>query len=53
VKAGQLPYAAAALFWAGLVVAGVTRWCGMERLMGLMPGNRAGKCPDDLPSTSR
>jgi rhodanese-related sulfurtransferase len=48
----ELFFAAAALLVAGLVAAGVTRWCGMERLMGLMPWNRAGKCPDDLPSTS-
>jgi rhodanese-related sulfurtransferase len=48
----ELFFAAAALFGAGLVVAGVTRWCGMERLMGMMPWNRAGKCPDDLPSAS-
>ena len=32
--------------------AGVTRWCGMERLVALMPWNRAGKCPEEMPLRS-
>jgi rhodanese-related sulfurtransferase len=48
----ELFFAAAALVGAGLVAAGVTRWCGMERLVALMPWNRSGKCPEEasLPS---
>jgi hypothetical protein len=43
----ELFFVAAALLGAGLIVAGITRWCGMERLVGLMPWNRSGKCPDE------
>lgn len=34
-------FVAAALIGAGLVVAGLTRWWGMARLLTLMPWNRA------------
>lgn len=34
----------AALIGAGLVMADITRWCGMARLIALMPWNRGGGC---------
>lgn len=37
----ELFFVAAALIGAGLVFAGVTRWCGMARLLARMPWNRA------------
>jgi rhodanese-related sulfurtransferase len=43
----ELFFAAAAFIGAGLIVAGVTRWCGMARLLAVMPWNRGGACPDD------
>lgn len=36
-------FALSAFVGAGLVFAGVTGWCGMARLLGLMPWNRAVK----------
>lgn len=46
----ELFFVAAALIGAGLIVAGATRWCGMERLLGRMPWNRHADCADDLRS---
>ena len=40
----QLFFAAIPLIGAGLIVAGVTRWCGMAQLMAMMPWNQAGDC---------
>lgn len=36
----ELFFVAAALIGAGLVITGVTRWCGMARLLARMPWNR-------------
>ena len=35
-----------ALIGSGLIVAGTTRWCGMARLVALMPWNRKSGCPE-------
>ena len=42
----ELFFAATALIGAGLIVAGTTRWCGLARLIALMPWNRNGDCTD-------
>jgi rhodanese-related sulfurtransferase len=42
-------FAAAALIGVGLIVAGLTRWCGLARLLALMPWNRGG-CPEEVPA---
>jgi len=36
----ELFFVAAAAIGAGLITAGITRWCGMERLLANMPWNR-------------
>ncbi len=36
----ELFFALGALIGAGLITAGITRWCGMARLIGLLPWNR-------------
>jgi rhodanese-related sulfurtransferase len=46
----ELFFAGAAFLGAGLLVAGVTRWCGLERLLALMPWNRGGRCADQAPA---
>ena len=33
---------------AGLIVAGVTRWCGMAQLIARMPWNRGEHCPERM-----
>ena len=38
--------AAAAMIAGGLIMAGITRWCGLARLLALMPWNRKIDCPD-------
>ncbi len=43
----ELFFVAAAFIGAGLIMAGVTRWCGMARLLAAMPWNRGGRCPDE------
>jgi rhodanese-related sulfurtransferase len=43
----ELFFVAAAFLGAGLIVAGLTRWCGMARLLAVMPWNRAGRCPSE------
>ena len=40
----ELFFAATALIGTGLIVAGTTRWCGMARLIALLPWNRNGNC---------
>ncbi len=40
----ELFFAAIPLIGAGLVVAGITRWCGMAKLMAMLPWNRRGDC---------
>lgn len=40
----ELFFAAIPLVGAGLIVAGMTRWCGMARLIALMPWNRGTDC---------
>lgn len=40
----ELFFAATALIGAGLIVAGTTRWCGLARLLALMPWNRKDNC---------
>lgn len=42
----ELFFAATALIGSGLIVAGTTRWCGMARLVALMPWNRKAGCPE-------
>jgi rhodanese-related sulfurtransferase len=45
----ELFFVFAALLGAGLIVAGVTRWCGLARLMALMPWNRGRDCSNRVP----
>lgn len=40
----QLFFAAIPLIGAGLIVAGITQWCGMARLIAIMPWNRFTDC---------
>jgi rhodanese-related sulfurtransferase len=40
----ELFFALAAMIGAGLIVAGVTRWCGMAQLIARMPWNRFDNC---------
>jgi rhodanese-related sulfurtransferase len=40
----ELFFALAALIGSGLIVAGITRWCGMAQLIAGMPWNRGGGC---------
>ena len=40
----QLFFAAIPIIGAGLIVAGITRWCGMAQLMAMMPWNQAADC---------
>lgn len=42
----ELFFAVAAVIGAGLVFAGITRWCGMAQLIARMPWNRSGNCPE-------
>jgi rhodanese-related sulfurtransferase len=42
----ELFFAAAALLGAGLIVAGITRWCGLARLLARLPWNRRVGCPE-------
>jgi len=41
-------FALAAVIGTGLIVAGVTRWCGMARLIARMPWNRGEHCPEQM-----
>lgn len=40
----ELFFAAIPLVGAGLILAGMTRWCGMARLIAIMPWNRGTDC---------
>mgnify|MGYP001826302231 CR=1 FL=1 len=40
----ELFFAAIPIIGAGLIVAGVTRWCGLSRLISMMPWNRGVDC---------
>ena len=40
----ELFFAATALIGAGLIIAGTTGWCGMARLIALLPWNNKGDC---------
>ncbi len=42
----ELFFAAIPLIGAGLIVAGITRWCGMAKLIAVMPWNRNGECKE-------
>jgi rhodanese-related sulfurtransferase len=42
----EIFFAAIPLIGIGLVVAGLTRWCGMADLLARMPWNRPGRCLD-------
>lgn len=46
----ELFFVAAAFLGAGLVIAGVTRWCGLARVLALMPWNRSRDCRDEVPA---
>jgi hypothetical protein len=46
----ELFFAAGALIGSGLIIAGLTRWCGLARLLALMPWNRDHKCPGEVPA---
>lgn len=48
----ELFFGMAALMGAGLVTAGITRWCGMARLIAFMPWNRGRNCADGAPASS-
>jgi rhodanese-related sulfurtransferase len=48
----ELFFVAAALIGAGLIVAGITHWCGMARLLARLPWNRQGDCTELVPSTA-
>ena len=40
----ELFFAAIPLIGAGLIIAGLTRWCGMARLIAMMPWNKGVDC---------
>jgi rhodanese-related sulfurtransferase len=42
----ELFFLAGALIGVGLIMAGVTRWCGMARLIAMMPWNRNINCTE-------
>ena len=42
----ELFFAAAAFIGAGLIFAGVSRWCGMSELIARLPWNRSVNCPE-------
>jgi rhodanese-related sulfurtransferase len=44
----ELFFAAIPIIGAGLIVAGITRWCGMARLIARMPWNRATDCSKQI-----
>ena len=45
----ELFFVAAAFIGAGLIVAGMTRWCGMQKLLARMPWNRRRSSPRSDP----
>ena len=44
----QLFFAAIPIIGAGLIVAGITRWCGMAQLMAMMPWNQGTDCSNKV-----
>jgi len=46
----ELFFAAGAVIGAGLITAGVTRWCGMAQLIARMPWNRGRGCGHQTPA---
>jgi rhodanese-related sulfurtransferase len=42
----ELFFLTGALIGAGLIMAGVTRWCGMARLVAMLPWNRNSNCAE-------
>jgi hypothetical protein len=42
----ELFFAAIPLIGAGLIVAGITKWCGMARLIALLPWNQSRNCSE-------
>lgn len=42
----ELFFAATAVIGTGLIIAGTTRWCGMARLIALLPWNRSDNCSE-------
>ena len=46
----ELFFVAGAVIGAGLITAGMTRWCGMARLMARMPWNRTRDCGHKAPA---
>jgi rhodanese-related sulfurtransferase len=42
----ELFFALGALVGSGLIVAGITRWCGMAQLIAHLPWNRGGGCTE-------
>jgi rhodanese-related sulfurtransferase len=46
----ELFFASAAFIGAGLIYAGITRWCGLSQLLARMPWNRTVNCPEQASS---
>ena len=44
----ELFFAVIPLIGAGLIVAGLAQWCGMARLIAMMPWNRTGDCAQQV-----
>ncbi|MCG7913068.1 MAG: rhodanese-like domain-containing protein [Candidatus Thiodiazotropha weberae] len=42
----ELFFLAGALIGAGLIMAGITRWCGMAKLVAMLPWNRMANCSE-------
>ncbi|MCG7983585.1 MAG: rhodanese-like domain-containing protein [Candidatus Thiodiazotropha lotti] len=42
----ELFFLAGALIGVGLVMAGITRWCGMAKLVAMLPWNRSANCSE-------
>lgn len=49
----ELFFVLAALIGAGLITAGITRWCGMAQLLARMPWNRGRDCTDSNIKTGK
>ena len=41
-------FATIPMIGAGLIIAGITRWCGMAKLIAVMPWNRNGNCNEPV-----
>jgi rhodanese-related sulfurtransferase len=44
----ELFFAAIPIIGAGLIVAGITRWCGMTRFLAMMPWNQGADCSQQV-----